>query len=95
MKSSMYLGSIQVAPIRTSISLASSSLGCTPSRAVTLIANSGRFSANILVVASFSLTLPLKYSSAVSHFSVTGFWKIIPASSFATSSSLFPVSSDI
>ena len=72
-KSSMYLVSIQVAPIRTSISDASSSFGCTPSSAVTFMAYSGWFSANTFAVASFSLTLPLKYSSAVSHFSVTGF----------------------
>ena len=95
MKSSMYFVSIHVAPIRTSISDASSSFGCTPSSAETLIAYSGWFSANTFAICNFSLTFPLRYSSAVSHFSVTGFKKITPASSFVTSSSLFPVSSDI
>ena len=94
-KSSIYFVAIHVAPIRTSISDASSSFGCTPSSEVTLMAYSGRFSANTFATASFSRTFPDRYSSAVSHFSVTGFWKITPASSFMISSSLLSASCDI
>ena len=95
MKSSIYFVEIHVAPIRTSISDASSSFGCTPSNEVTLMAYSGWFSAKVFATDSFSRTFPLKYSSAVSHSSVTGFWKITPASSFVISSSLLPASCDI
>ena len=59
-KSSINLGSIHVAPIRTSISLASSSLGCTRFKASTLTAYMGSFFAKVSAASSLFRTFPLK-----------------------------------
>ena len=59
-KSSINLGSIHVAPIRTSISLASSSLGCTRFKASTLTAYMGSFFAKVSATSSLFRTFPLK-----------------------------------
>ena len=92
MNSVIYSGSTQVAPRRTSISEASRSLGCTRSSACTLTSYSWSLDAKERAVSSFARTFPERYSSAFSYLPVSGFLKMTPVSSCATSSSVFPVS---
>ena len=64
----MISGEIQVAPSRTSISEASSSLGWALAKASTLTAKAGSFAAASLAICSLLRTLPDRYSSAVFQF---------------------------
>ena len=92
---STYSGFIHVAPIRTSISEASRSFGITASSAFAFTSYSGLLSTALFATASFSLTLPDRYSSAVCHSSLKGSLNITPTRSSVISVSLFPVSSII
>ncbi len=99
MNCSTISGGNHVAPKRTDISLAVRSTGCTASSAATFSAySSGENSAYCFAVASFSLTLPERYSSAGRYFAVvssaslySGFLKITPFKSLNISSSVLPV----
>ena len=52
----------------------------------------GRMLGKVLAVFNLSLTFPDRYSSPLSHWSVSGFLKITPTSSSVIFSSVFPVS---
>ena len=88
----IYSLSIHVAPSRTSISDASKSLGWAAVNAFILIWNLGSAGNASCAKRSFSRTLPDRYSSAGTYLSFVGSTKITPVSSWASSSSVFPVS---
>ena len=91
MKSSIYFGSIQVAPSLTSISDAVNFVGCTFSNASTLAWNFVFSAANFFAMRSLSTTSPLRYSSAGSKLFVIGLTKTKPVSSCIMASSVLPV----
>ena len=80
-------GGIHVAPNFTPISVAVKSLGCTSFNAFTFTSNSGCVSNKDSASFNFSLTFPLKYSSAVTYLSFSnGTLNIIPSNSLIISS---------